>query len=356
MLLTTHSMEEAEYLGDNIGIMSHGHLIALGTTLKLKSKFGGGYRLNLVVSGKQAGPKVREAVSRCVPGAILIDQSAGDMSYELPGSADHQLPELFRWIESQDKVLNDWGVNQVSLEDIFIRLTKDDATAPQAEIKSGKKGAKGAAAAATAVAVAANANEDGLNDIPEAVVAEGNAGGDVFSFTLDPEHGGVADEVHRGGAADAPQDDDEAIADPRKDFSWFFTVRSQSRGLFYKNFALLKRNKWTLLCQCLFPLLLVSIIFAIKYSIESSLGSRSTYSPLADSCKSCMHSASNNYAGNLANYEECLLTQTVEDCLQSYDFTGIYAFKQDNLATWPDQVWDEWAAMYNSGYVIDEET
>jgi len=29
-------MEEAKYLGDEIGIMSHGQLIALGTTLKLK--------------------------------------------------------------------------------------------------------------------------------------------------------------------------------------------------------------------------------------------------------------------------------------------------------------------------------
>jgi ABC-type multidrug transport system ATPase subunit len=40
LLLTTHSMEEADALGDRIGIMSHGQLVALGTALHLKRKFG----------------------------------------------------------------------------------------------------------------------------------------------------------------------------------------------------------------------------------------------------------------------------------------------------------------------------
>jgi ABC-type multidrug transport system ATPase subunit len=42
VLLTTHSMEEADALGDRIGIMSQGALVALGTSLHLKNKFGDG--------------------------------------------------------------------------------------------------------------------------------------------------------------------------------------------------------------------------------------------------------------------------------------------------------------------------
>ena len=49
LLLTTHSMEEADALGDRIGIMSGGQLTALGTALHLKDKFGEGYRVKLVV-------------------------------------------------------------------------------------------------------------------------------------------------------------------------------------------------------------------------------------------------------------------------------------------------------------------
>ena len=40
VVLTTHSMEEADALGDRIGIMSSGALVALGTSLHLKTKYG----------------------------------------------------------------------------------------------------------------------------------------------------------------------------------------------------------------------------------------------------------------------------------------------------------------------------
>lgn len=51
MLLTTHYMEEVEYLCDRIGIMDKGKLISLGTLPELKSKHGEG----LVM--KQAGER-----------------------------------------------------------------------------------------------------------------------------------------------------------------------------------------------------------------------------------------------------------------------------------------------------------
>ena len=40
VLLTTHSMEEADALGDKIAVMHHGRLRAVGTSLFLKNKFG----------------------------------------------------------------------------------------------------------------------------------------------------------------------------------------------------------------------------------------------------------------------------------------------------------------------------
>lgn len=45
MILTTHSMEEADILCDRISILSSGKLKCLGTPLHLKNKFGFGYRL-----------------------------------------------------------------------------------------------------------------------------------------------------------------------------------------------------------------------------------------------------------------------------------------------------------------------
>lgn len=43
VVLTTHSMEEADILGDRVGIMAKGMLRCLGHTTHLKAKFGSGY-------------------------------------------------------------------------------------------------------------------------------------------------------------------------------------------------------------------------------------------------------------------------------------------------------------------------
>eukprot|EP00483_Globobulimina_turgida_P003838 UN03846 len=43
VLLTSHSMEEAENLCDRIGIMDKGNLQCLGSAQHLKTKYGNGY-------------------------------------------------------------------------------------------------------------------------------------------------------------------------------------------------------------------------------------------------------------------------------------------------------------------------
>lgn len=47
IILTTHSMEEADILGDRIGIMAKGRLRCIGTSIRLKSRFGTGFIANL---------------------------------------------------------------------------------------------------------------------------------------------------------------------------------------------------------------------------------------------------------------------------------------------------------------------
>mgnify|MGYP003877815963 CR=1 FL=1 len=54
IILTTHSMEEADQLGDRIGIMKAGRLRAVGTSLELKHRFGTGFTLTLVTEPKVA--------------------------------------------------------------------------------------------------------------------------------------------------------------------------------------------------------------------------------------------------------------------------------------------------------------
>jgi ABC-type multidrug transport system ATPase subunit len=45
IILTTHSMEEADILGDRVAIMARGNIRALGTSIRLKQRFGAGYQV-----------------------------------------------------------------------------------------------------------------------------------------------------------------------------------------------------------------------------------------------------------------------------------------------------------------------
>ena len=55
IVLTTHSMEEADALSDRIGIMAYGSLRCIGSSLHLKAKFGTGHKVDLVMEdGKRS--------------------------------------------------------------------------------------------------------------------------------------------------------------------------------------------------------------------------------------------------------------------------------------------------------------
>jgi ABC-type multidrug transport system ATPase subunit len=68
IVLTTHSMEEADALGDRIAIMSKGEMQAQGTTLFLKNRFGVGYRLHIEKKKKKKKPDDVELDT------VLLDQ------------------------------------------------------------------------------------------------------------------------------------------------------------------------------------------------------------------------------------------------------------------------------------------
>ena len=48
LILTTHYMDEADILGDRIGIMNNGLLQCLGSSMFLKKKYGVGYNITMI--------------------------------------------------------------------------------------------------------------------------------------------------------------------------------------------------------------------------------------------------------------------------------------------------------------------
>lgn len=64
IILTTHYMDEADILGDRIGIMAKGQIICLGRSLFLKNRFGVGYRLQMVKKFKKPNVKVGKFIEK----------------------------------------------------------------------------------------------------------------------------------------------------------------------------------------------------------------------------------------------------------------------------------------------------
>ena len=125
VLLTTHSMEEADALGDKIAVMHHGRLRAVGTSLFLKNKFGKGHTVS-ILSETENTPKIKEIVMRCMPTAEIIASTAGNTSISLPRGAVSKIPKLFSELTAQPELVKEWGLSNTTLEEVFLRLAAQD--------------------------------------------------------------------------------------------------------------------------------------------------------------------------------------------------------------------------------------
>ncbi|AQK59818.1 ABC transporter A family member 7 [Zea mays] len=124
IILTTHSMEEAEALCDRIGITAHGRLRCTGTSKELKAKYGGTFVFTVTTAA--AGED--EAVERLVRGSISPDAKrtyhiAGTQKFELPKQGV-RIAEVFRAMEQAKRSLSiaAWGLVDTTLEDVFIKV------------------------------------------------------------------------------------------------------------------------------------------------------------------------------------------------------------------------------------------
>ena len=128
IILTTHSMEEADVLGDRICVMSKGRLRAINNSIALKNKFGEGYRISVVVDQAES-EKTKAIVSSMIPGAKLEDDSAGALIYQFPASSISVIPKFVEWLEdNKDGAVKSWGISQSTLEEVFLKLIRESNT------------------------------------------------------------------------------------------------------------------------------------------------------------------------------------------------------------------------------------
>lgn len=138
VILTTHSMEEAEALCTRLGVMVEGQLRALGSKQHLKSKFGDDYELSLKLQLPSAQSDnlqndhnkhldmITSYLLAMMPSATLIYDHGGLVSYRLPRS-ELQMSRLFAALEMDRARLgiDTYTIVQATLEQVFLRIVHD---------------------------------------------------------------------------------------------------------------------------------------------------------------------------------------------------------------------------------------
>lgn len=122
---TTHFLDEADLLSDHIAILSKGNLKAEGSSVELKAKLGGGYRVSTIKDAPDFG----------LPTNRSYDQTV----YNIPdsGSAGRLITELER------NGIEEYHVNGPTIEDVFLKVAEDsmlEAYGPGGPPSAGREG------------------------------------------------------------------------------------------------------------------------------------------------------------------------------------------------------------------------
>ncbi|KAG0085669.1 hypothetical protein BGZ92_008811 [Podila epicladia] len=137
VILTTHSMEEADVLSDRIAIMTSGQLRCIGNSLHLKELYGSGFRLSVTSKPgrlQEACKSIEEKVlgsrhfkrTDKFTNATVFDFDIGQASNEA-GVSKGELSSIFKSLSQKEQFpdMEDWGISQTTLEDVFVKIVTD---------------------------------------------------------------------------------------------------------------------------------------------------------------------------------------------------------------------------------------
>ena len=136
IVLTTHSMEEADALCGRLGIMAHGRLQCIGTSLHLKGKFGSGFKVEVTT---KAGAATEAALfcKELLPGCKSLKTHAPNalcFQFE-PGAV--AISEVFDRFAARPESagVSEWALHQASMEEVFLLIAHRAAEAHEKATK-----------------------------------------------------------------------------------------------------------------------------------------------------------------------------------------------------------------------------
>lgn len=127
IILTTHYMDEADVLGDRIGIMAKGQMMCLGTSLFLKNRFGAGYKLTMVKASKQPNLQIGSYLKTHLGEVELLSEVSSEIVFQVTAEAAKKFKQFFQTFDQELNRLGitSYGVSITTLEEVFLKINKE---------------------------------------------------------------------------------------------------------------------------------------------------------------------------------------------------------------------------------------
>lgn len=124
VLLTTHYMDEAERLCDQIVVIDHGKPIASGTPSELIALLGASGLIEVILEQAPIAAEAIEGLERLVdlPGVVRLQRDERRVRLHVDG-ARAALPALIERLEREKIAYTDLHTHRPTLEDVFVHLT-----------------------------------------------------------------------------------------------------------------------------------------------------------------------------------------------------------------------------------------
>jgi ABC-2 type transport system ATP-binding protein len=120
IFFTTHILEEAEYLCDDIAIINKGKIIAVDTPEELKNKFGRQKTIKIHVSEQENISSLLDGIPGCI-----IEHDSGVVITVNSSQSEQVLQKILQILASNGIAVNDLSVVPTSLEEIFLSMVKN---------------------------------------------------------------------------------------------------------------------------------------------------------------------------------------------------------------------------------------
>ncbi|XP_037555590.2 ABC transporter A family member 2-like [Dermacentor silvarum] len=128
LLLSSHDMEEADAIADQIIIMASGGTVCSGSTAFLKKACGVGYKLTFSkVPNAFNLDEVMHIVRKTTPAAVIDDEKQEEVSIALGTLDNKEFPAMFKKLESSFQRLGiaSMGVIVASMKDVYLKINLD---------------------------------------------------------------------------------------------------------------------------------------------------------------------------------------------------------------------------------------